>query len=168
MHLLVSSKSATFPSQKSPSLTRVKKRCQHIPPSFGTIYFVPKLLQPAFKAIHRTPCIWPTPYDRVKTLLCPWPFTFRPQKPNAPIHLSSFHLPRLGHKHHLPSLYRQQVSISYRASFLLSPAKTLGLQQWRAPSAPMRVLPMPHRRSVAAWSKPFFLPSSDYHAFVQL
>ena len=27
---------------------------------------------------------------------------------------------------------------------------------------------MPRRRSVAAWSKPLFLPSSDCHAFVQL
>ena len=29
VHLLVSFESATFPSPKSPSLTRVKKRCQH-------------------------------------------------------------------------------------------------------------------------------------------
>ena len=27
---------------------------------------------------------------------------------------------------------------------------------------------MPRRRSIAAWSKPLFLPSSDCHAFVQL
>src|SRR6185312_7312495 len=32
----------------------------------------------------------------------------------------------------------------------------------------MRVPPMPRRRSIAAWSKPLFLPSSDCHAFVQL
>ena len=40
-------------------------------PSFGIIYFVSKLLQPAFKAIPRTPCIWPTPYDRVKLFFAP-------------------------------------------------------------------------------------------------
>ena len=157
-------------------------------PSFKIIYFVPKLLQPTFKAIPRTPCIRLTPYDRVKLFFAPglspsirtnptrrftfrlftypdWvinitfrpcigkksplatepPFFFLQQKTlglsvamagskrpnegpsNAPIHLSSFYLPRLGHKYHLPSLYRQQVSISYRASSLLSSEKTLGL-----------------------------------------
>src|SRR6185436_4231169 len=34
VHLLVSFESATFPSPKLPSLTRVKKRCQHMPPNF--------------------------------------------------------------------------------------------------------------------------------------
>src|SRR6185436_7662194 len=71
VHLLVSSKSATFPSQKSPSLTRVKKRCQHMPPIFEIIYFVPKLLQPAFKAIPYTLCTRLTPYNRVKLFFAP-------------------------------------------------------------------------------------------------
>ena len=71
VHLLVSSKSATYPPQKSSSLTRVKKQCQHMPPSFGIIYFVPKLLQLAFKAIPRTLCIRLTPYDRVKLFFAP-------------------------------------------------------------------------------------------------
>ena len=45
MYLLVSSKSAIFPSQKSPSLTRVKKWCQHMPPQFRSNRSVaPKLL----------------------------------------------------------------------------------------------------------------------------
>ena len=86
-----------------------------------------------------------------KTLLCPWPFAFHPCKPNAPIHLSSFHLPRLGHKYHLPSLYRQQISISYRTSFLLLPAKTLGLSVAmagvkRSDEGPSNAPPAIHRR----------------------
>ena len=133
MYLLVSSKSAIFPSQESPSLTRVKKRCQHMPPSFGVIYFVPKLflltivllLQLAFRAIPRTSCTWLTPYNKVKTLLCPWPFALRLCKPNTPIHIPSFHLPRLGHKYHPSILYRQQASISHNTSFLPPSAKTL-------------------------------------------
>ena len=45
MYLLVSSKSAIFPSQESPSLTRVKKRYQHMPPQFRSNRSVaPKLL----------------------------------------------------------------------------------------------------------------------------
>ena len=40
-------------------------------PSFGIIYFVPKLPQPAFKAIPSTPCIRLTPYDRVKFFFAP-------------------------------------------------------------------------------------------------
>ena len=38
VHLLVYFESTTFLSPKSPSLTRVKKWCQHMPPSFGVIY----------------------------------------------------------------------------------------------------------------------------------
>jgi len=70
-----------------------------------------------------------TPYSVQlgKTIICPWPFVFRPRKPNAPIHLPSFHLPRLGHKYHPLALHRQQTSISYSTSFLPPSVKTLGL-----------------------------------------
>ena len=61
-----------------------------------------------------------------KTLLCPRPFVFRLRKLNAPIHLLSFHLPRLGHKYYPLALHRQQVSISY-STFFLPSAKNLGL-----------------------------------------
>ena len=40
-------------------------------PSFGIICFVPKLLQPAFKAIPRTPCTRLTPYNWVKLFFAP-------------------------------------------------------------------------------------------------
>ena len=55
----------------SPSLTHVKKWCQHMPPSFGIIYFVPKLFQPAFKAIPCTPCTQLTPCNWVKLFFAP-------------------------------------------------------------------------------------------------
>ena len=42
---LVSFKSATFPLPKSPSLTRVKKWCQHMPPQFrSNLPIAPKLM----------------------------------------------------------------------------------------------------------------------------
>ena len=140
-----------LPNRPPPSLTRVKKQCQHMPLGFGIIYFVPKLLQPAFKAIPRTPCTRLTPVQLGKTLLCPWPFAFHPRKPNAPIHFPSFYLPRQIHKNHPPALHRQQASISYRASFLLSPAKNLGLLvamagSQRPDEGPSNAPPVIHRR----------------------
>ena len=39
VHLLVSFESTIFPSPKSPSLARVKKRCQHMPPQFRSNLF---------------------------------------------------------------------------------------------------------------------------------
>jgi len=71
VHLLIFSKSATFPLRKLPFLTRVKKWCQHMPPSFRIIYFIPKLLQPTFKAIPRAPCTRLTPNNWVKLFFAP-------------------------------------------------------------------------------------------------
>ena len=90
VYLLVSSKSAIFPSQESPSLTRVKKQCQHMPPSFGIIYFVPKLLQPAFKAIPRTLCTRLTPYNWIKLFFAPGlsPSICTTQRADSPFVLS--------------------------------------------------------------------------------
>ena len=99
----------------------MSKNGVNICPSFEIIYFVPKLLQPAFKAIPRTPCTRLTPVQLGKTLLCPWPFAFHPRKPNAPIHFPSFYLPRQIHKNHPPALHRQQASISYNTSPFLFP-----------------------------------------------
>ena len=96
-------------------------------PQFRNNLFCSEITPTSIQSHSSYPVHTAYPVQLGKTLLCPWPFTFHPHKPNASIHLSSFHLPRLGHKYDLPSLYRQQVSISYRASFLLSPGKTPGL-----------------------------------------
>ena len=63
------------------------------------------------------------PVQLGKTLLCPWPFAFHLRKPNAPIHVLSFHLPRLVHKYYPLALHRQQVSISCSTFFLLPSEK---------------------------------------------
>ena len=123
VHLLVSSKLATFPSQKSPSLTRVKKRCQHMPPQFRNDLFCSEITPTSIQSHASYPVNTAYPVQLAKTLLCPWPFAFHPHKPNAPIHLSSFCLPRLGHKYYALVLHWQQISIGYSTSFLPSSAK---------------------------------------------
>ena len=104
-----------------------QKWCQHMPPSFGIIYFIPKLSPNSIQSHSSYPVHTAYSVQLGKTLLCPWPFAFHLRKPNAPIYLPSFHLPRLCHKYYPLALHRQQVSISYSIFFLLLSAKTLGL-----------------------------------------
>ena len=60
-----------LPFTKITFLDTCQKMVSTHAPKFRSNLFALKLLQPAFKAIPRTPCIRPTPYDRVKLFFAP-------------------------------------------------------------------------------------------------
>ena len=89
-----------LPFTKITFLDTCQKTVSTHAPQFRNNFFCSKITPTNIQSHSSYPVHMVYPIQLGKTLLCPWPFVFRPRKLNAPIHLLSFHLPRLGHKYY--------------------------------------------------------------------